>query len=412
MAPSFGEHSLEHALTFILMILGAVGTLLVIRFLGSFRLAALIFLTCNLGGLLLFAVMEKVPVSGTFLWFAGLGLFGFYLFGLSIGKYWFLVVLACQMYVIYLFRDVPNLTPVGMSREEFVNIFRGDVLGSTLAIWVIAILYELQRRKSEHDLAQAQHELLMHREKVMHDARLTELGQMAGGVAHEINNPLAIIHGFGIRLKKDLQYHRELTDEQISMFQSIERSCQRIATISRALLSYAHEDSYEQDLSFTLQKLTEESLELCQERIKSRNIKFQVDCAEANQQLSGKYVKLLQVVVNLINNAIDAVSERDVRWIHIKLELAKHGLTAMVSDSGPGVPIHLRERIKSPFFTTKPVGKGTGLGLSIVDGIMRDIVGEFYLDTSADCTRFVVKFPLAISCTDKKTAQGSVPQHA
>ncbi len=234
----------------------------------------------------------------------------------------------------------------------------------------------------------------------MHDARLTELGQMAGGVAHEINNPLAIVHGYAVRLKRSLEKEGMLSDDQKAMFSSIERSCLRISTISRALLSYAHEGSYEQDIVFTLHKLQEECMELCQERMKSRDIKLRVDGSDLQQKISGKYVKLLQIIVNLLNNAIDAVSTCPEKWIHLELFLVPGKLHLAVIDSGAGIPEHLRDRIKSPFFTTKPIGKGTGLGLSIVDGIIRDVGGEFYLDTEAPHTRFVVKFPVTTVATE------------
>jgi signal transduction histidine kinase len=400
MLPSFYDTFITHTIGFALLFLGAFFAVILLRFAGSFRLAASVLLGCPLLGLSLFAIMERVAVSGTYFWFAGLGLFGLYVLGLRIGKYWCLVVLALQMSLIQIFKDGEDLMPVGMSREDFVNIFWGDVLGVTLGIWTIAALYELQRKRFVRDLKLAQAEILQHREKLMHDARLTELGQMAGGVAHEINNPLAIVHGYTVRLRRDLERDKPLSDEQKAMFSSIERSCHRISTISRALLSYAHEGSYEQDVTFTLHKLREECLELCQERMRNRDITLHVEASDFEQKISGKYVKLLQIIVNLLNNAIDAVSSSQDKWIRLEFFLKEQQLHLAVEDSGAGIPEHLRDRIKSPFFTTKPIGKGTGLGLSIVDGITRDMGGEFFLDTKAPHTRFVVRFPLAQLMTE------------
>lgn len=395
MLPSFYDTFITHTIGFGLLFFGAFFAVILLRFVGSFRLAACVLLGCPLLGLSLFAIMEKVAVSGTYFWFAGLGLFGLYVLGLRIGKYWCAVVLILQMSLIQYFKDSGEMMPVGMSRDDFVNIFWGDVLGVTLGIWTIAALYELQRKRFERDLKLAQAEILQHREKLMQDARLTELGQMAGGVAHEINNPLAIVHGYTVRLRRELEKDKPLSDEQKAMFSSIERSCQRISTISRALLSYAHEGSYEQDVAFTLHKLKEECMELCQERMRNRDITLHVTGSNSEENISGKYVKLLQIIVNLLNNAIDAVTGCQEKWIRLDLILNGQALHVTVEDSGAGVPEHLRERIKSPFFTTKPIGKGTGLGLSIVDGIIRDMGGEFFLDSKAPHTRFVVRFPLA-----------------
>jgi signal transduction histidine kinase len=395
MLPSFYDTFITHSIGFALLFLGAFFAVILLRFAGSLRLAACVLLGCPLLALSLFAIMEGVAVSGTFFWFAGLGLFGLYILGLRLGKYWCVVVLLLQMSLIQKFKSSGDLMPVGMSSEEFVNIFWGDVLGVTLGIWTIAALYELQRKRFERDLRLAQAEILQHREKLMHDARLTELGQMAGGVAHEINNPLAIVHGYTVRLRRELEKAKPLSDEQKSMFTSIERSCHRISTISRALLSYAHEGSYEQDVVFTLHKLKNECMELCQERMRNRDIKLHFDSSNPEQKISGKYVMLLQIIVNLLNNSIDAVTTSQDRWIRLELIVKGQELHVAVEDSGAGIPEHLRDRIKSPFFTNKPIGKGTGLGLSIVDGIIRDRGGEFFLDTKAPHTRFVVRFPLA-----------------
>jgi signal transduction histidine kinase len=396
MLPSFTNAFITHSIGFALLFLGAIFSILILRFIGWFRLAAFMLLIFPLMGLTLFATMEKVAVSGTYFWYAGLGLFGLYVLGLRLGKYWCGLVLLVQVSLIQWYKDRPESIPHVMTREEFVNIFLGDVLGVTLGIWTIAALYELQRKRFERELQHAQAEIIKHRDKLMQDARLTELGQMAGGVAHEINNPLAIVHGYTVRLKRDLEKVRPLTDEQRAMFNSIDRSCLRISTISRALLSYAHEGSYEQDVVFTLHKLQEECMELCQERMRNRDIKLRVDCSDPQLKICGKYVKLLQIIVNLLNNAIDAVASCPEKWIHLELFLQPGQLHLAMIDSGAGIPEHLRERITSPFFTTKPIGKGTGLGLSIVEGIIRDVGGQFYLDTKAPHTRFVVQYPVTL----------------
>ncbi|WP_141734788.1 sensor histidine kinase [Oligoflexus tunisiensis] len=396
MFPRYSGTIIRHSLGFALLFFGSVAALIILRSIGSFALAALVFLFCPLLALTLFAWTEQVAISGTYFWYAGLGLFGLYILGLPLGIYWCGFVLLVQMSLIQMLKDRAGMVPVGMTREDFVDVFWGDVLGVTLGIWTIAALYEMQRTRFERDLQLAQAEILRHREKLMQDARLTELGQMAGGVAHEINNPLAIVHGYTIRLKRDLERTQGLTDEQKAIFSSIERSCLRISTISRALLSYAHEGSYEQDVVFTLHKLQEECLELCQERMHNRDIELHVACSDPEQKISGKYVKLLQIIVNLLNNAIDAVANCPERWIHLELVLQPQHLDVAVTDSGAGIPEHLRDRIRSPFFTTKPIGKGTGLGLSIVDGIIRDVNGMFQLDSKAPHTRFVVQFPVTI----------------
>lgn len=393
---NFGSNVLLNVLGYLFHWICPVVGLLLLKFTGRYKTAAAIFTISTALGLVYFAVLEHVPVSGTYFWFAGQGIFCIYLFGTKIGKYCCALILAVQVGLIQYYSVYGGILPIGLNRQEFIGMFMNDVTSVTLAIWSLAALYELRRSRFEKDLTEAQTELLKHQDKLMKGARLTELGQMAGGVAHEINNPLAIVHAYNIRLRRELEAILPLTEEQKTMFSNIERSCLRISTISRSLLSYAHEGAFEQDVVFTLAQLQDEFMVLCSERMRRRNIDLELISPSLQASISGKYVKLLQIIVNLLNNAIDAVSDCQEKWIQLEILLEGNELHIAVIDSGEGVPAHLRELIKSPFFTTKPVGKGTGLGLSIVDGIIREVNGQFYLDSSSPHTRFVIRFPIEI----------------
>lgn len=100
-----------------------------------------------------------------------------------------------------------------------------------------------------------------------------------------------------------------------------------------------------------------------------------------------------QVLLNLINNAHDALENADEKWIEIKLEETENEIRLSVSDSGPGIPHELKEKIFNPFFTTKPVGKGTGMGLSISHGIVRSHHGSLEFNDKEKRTSFVNSLP-------------------
>ncbi len=396
MFPSFNSYTLSHSLIFSLFIISPIGSIIVLKLNGQLPVASVILLMGPTIGLAAFALTENVPVSGTFFWFSGLGLFGLFIFGLRFGKYWCLFVFALQCFLLYYLADSSLEHPKGMASQDFINLFIGDVIGITLGIWCVGALYEWQKNRTDQKLQAMQSEVLLHREKSFHTARLTELGQIAGGVAHEINNPLAVISGYTNNLMKLLQRKNVLSEREKSMLVSIERSCDRISKISSALLSYAQGSSYEKAVEFSLAQLKSEALELCFEKIKYRNIEFTTFEKGPAGPLWGKYVKILQIVVNLLNNAIDAVTESEIKKVDLKLICRDDQLEIIVSDSGPGVPPEIRNLIKTPFFTTKPVGQGSGLGLSIVEGLVRDLDGSLDLDNS-EITRFVAKVKLSQS---------------
>ncbi|MFZ4403828.1 MAG: sensor histidine kinase, partial [Pseudobdellovibrionaceae bacterium] len=101
-----------------------------------------------------------------------------------------------------------------------------------------------------------------------------------------------------------------------------------------------------------------------------------------------------QVLLNLLNNAFDAVENEKERWVHLGFSaLNENEFLLFVTDSGPGIPKEVADKIMQPFFTTKPVGKGTGLGLSISLGVINEHKGQFYINTANKNTQFVLRLP-------------------
>jgi histidine kinase len=140
----------------------------------------------------------------------------------------------------------------------------------------------------------------------------------------------------------------------------------------------------------------ENSISLLKEQLRLRGVRVDLQLSEENPVVIGNPIQLEQVLMNLIANARDAVSQAQDREITVRSEVAGERLQLTVSDTGPGIPTELQQRIFDPFFTTKEVGEGTGLGLSIVYGIISDHAGTISVISSPpDGATFKVELPMA-----------------
>ncbi|MBV2169772.1 MAG: PAS domain S-box protein [Bdellovibrio sp.] len=229
--------------------------------------------------------------------------------------------------------------------------------------------------------------------KMLTSARLASLGEMAAGIAHEINNPLAIISGHVGVLRKTLQ-HKGLGDDQElqKKTDSIESVVQRIAKIVRGLRTYSRESEASGDEWVSIESLVDDTLAFCHERFKLEGVELSA-VLEPQLKIKARSYQISQVLLNLLNNALDAVQASKYKKVVIEARRGKEGIEISVSDTGPGVPYNMREKIMEPFFTTKEVGQGVGLGLSISQGIIQSHNGKLYLDEASAKTRFVIWFP-------------------
>jgi len=233
------------------------------------------------------------------------------------------------------------------------------------------------------------------RMQVVSSARLSALGMMAGGLAHEINNPLGIIHAYASNL---LEMTR---DGQISIpvlestSAHIKKTAERIGSIVKSLRHIAREGEGDPILPASMRDLIERVLELSRERFRMHSI--QLICAPIDPQLQVhcREVQIAQVVMNLLQNAFDAVVENPgEKWVAVDVSTRDDSVVVLVTDNGPGVPPPIRARIMEPFFTTKPVGKGTGLGLSLSRSIAAGHGGELALGEQSGHTCFSLTLPL------------------
>ena len=143
----------------------------------------------------------------------------------------------------------------------------------------------------------------------------------------------------------------------------------------------------------SVRSLIADTLELCQARFAAHEIPVVVSDIPATLELEGRPTQLSQVLLNLLNNAHDAVERLSSKWVHLDVKDEGETLELFVTDSGPGLPPEIRDKILTPFFTTKESSRGVGLGLSISASIVQSHTGELLLDPDCANTRFVVRLP-------------------
>ena len=232
------------------------------------------------------------------------------------------------------------------------------------------------------------------RAQIAASARLSALGIMAGGIAHEINNPLGIIHAYASNLLERAAENDLRPGELEKAGARIVETTERISGIIRSLQHIARDGTGDVFHPASVRDMIEHALELCRERCRVHSVRLQVPNVDPQLRVRCRQVQITQILLNLLQNAFDAVDalEGD-KWIAI--EIAKQGDTLVLSvlDSGPGVPKEIQHRIMEPFFTTKPVGKGTGLGLSISKNIAHNHGGDLKLSEQQGHTCFSLILP-------------------
>ncbi|MCX5784300.1 MAG: response regulator [Elusimicrobia bacterium] len=198
--------------------------------------------------------------------------------------------------------------------------------------------------------------------------KMSALGQLAGGLAHEINNPLSGILGL-------TQLVLENSDQKTQNYQDlkeIEKAVFRCKKIISSLLSFARQEKPRME-PVNISEAIEETLVLCARQLELKGIKIIRDFAPELPQVTADFQQLMQVFLNMLTNAWDAMADGGVLTISTRLTKSAGARTEVeiaFSDTGPGIPGEVINRVFDPFFTTKPVGKGTGLGLSVCLGII------------------------------------------
>ncbi len=284
--------------------------------------------------------------------------------------------------------------------DAFSIVHRAKKL--TLSIFVIGGLaiitmaFILTRRVVGF-IAKSDHEKEMMNQQVIETSKLASVGELASGIAHEINNPVAIMveeAGWIQDLLEEEEFgNSENLDEFTRALKQIKTQGNRCKEITHKLLSFARKtetSSKEVDIN----KLIVDLVDLSKQKTKYNNVKIKINILDELPLINASSTELQQIFLNLVNNAIDAMDSTGGD-VNITARLIKKKILVEISDSGPGIPSSNIDRIFDPFFTTKPVGKGTGLGLSICYGIIKKMGGDIEVESEVGLgTTFIVTLPV------------------
>ncbi len=226
--------------------------------------------------------------------------------------------------------------------------------------------------------------------KIAQAEKMASLGQLAAGVAHEINNPLTGIIFFSSMMLDTL----DDADPWRKHLQCIYEDAKRCGRIVKSLLAYSRQTSPGEEI-FPVNQLVEESLDLIRDRKVFMNVETREELSPDVMLIKGDREHLSQVIVNLVMNAVDAMELKGTLTLRTYRDLGARKVFIEVSDTGCGIPVENLSRIFDPFFTTKAPGKGTGLGLSTAYGFVQESGGEIWVkETGPKGTTFVVELPL------------------
>lgn len=242
------------------------------------------------------------------------------------------------------------------------------------------------------ELVNSREKLKEQEAKAFYNSKLISLGEMAAGIAHEINNPLAIILGSSDQIVRELKKTGSQLPRVEMLTEKIQKTVERISLIIKSLRILARNGERDPYVSFRLNSIIEPSLEVSRQRFMEENVDLIYEAPSEELTCIGQEIQLSQVVMNLLTNAFDAALEGALpRWVRMKVMSTQNYIDIYVQDSGPGIPLEIRKKIMEPFFTTKPINKGTGLGLSISKSIMEQHGGALILDESAENTTFIMR---------------------
>lgn len=288
-----------------------------------------------------------------------------------------------------------------LTENNFLSLKRNATKNDELDILQDAINRMIQQlnflhKENTKKISDQEKKIEMQQAAAITSSKMAALGEMAGGIAHEINNPLTIIHTNTKLMEKMIEKGMKDTDMFLKCTGNIVKTIDRIGNIIKGLKNISRNISTENKERVMLKTVLLETIALCEEKFKNHGISILCDLETNvfNTTISCYQVQLSQVFLNLFNNSFDAIDHHSEKWIKIEASTDNGWLILHFIDSGKGISTEVRNKIFEPFYTTKEIGKGTGLGLSLVYGIVKNHNGDIYYEDHSGNTCFTIKLPL------------------
>lgn len=221
-------------------------------------------------------------------------------------------------------------------------------------------------------------------------AKLSSLGEMAGGVAHEINTPLGTIMMLASRMKSLAKKEKLDIEKTLNVSEQIKKTVAQISKIVQSLRQLSRDGEGDELEVTNPREVLNDALELCQQKFKMNSVDLKID-SSSDLKILARRVQLSQVFLNLLNNSLQAVTGTENPWV--KIQFVDQGSSARIYiiDSGKGIENEVVEKIFDPFFTTKKVGEGTGLGMSISKRIVESHQGKLGYELKNGHTSFYIE---------------------
>lgn len=234
-------------------------------------------------------------------------------------------------------------------------------------------------------------QLNQERLQVFHAARMSTLGEMVGGIAHEVNNPMTVIQLRAAQALRLLKSPPLNVDRLVGFIESIRKTALHIEKVMTGLRSFSRTGAGDPFEEVEVAAIIDESLSLFGEQMRNERIDIRLLPYDKSLKAECRATQIAQVLLNLYSNAKAALRTCEEKWLEISVEDLVDTVRISVVDSGKGIPPSIARSMFEPFFTTKKAGEGTGIGLSISRSIARAHQGDLRYDPKYSNTRFVLE---------------------
>lgn len=258
--------------------------------------------------------------------------------------------------------------------------------------WRLARLRQRNRAELEQLVEARTRDLRTAQDGLVQSAKLAALGQMSAALAHEINQPLTAQRMQLATLRLLLDHGR--IDDAYKALEPLEQMLTRMAALTGHLKTYARQSPSGLREKLDLANVVDQSLQLLEPRLKDEQIDLHVNL-QRPAWVRGDAIRLEQVLINLLRNALDAMGDKPRKHLEIRIEADQQLWRLTVTDSGGGIADEYLGKIFDPFFTTKPVGDGLGLGLAVSYAIVHEIGGRLTACNHVDGAQFTLTLPIA-----------------